>query len=81
MEIDLNTKDTEEYEQWLSLLREIRAVHEALQDNPNAKGLKMARSIAYNILADIHALIDKVEQGGDQQAAEEEDSIDKLDLN
>lgn len=81
MEIDLNTKDTEEYEQWLSLLREIRAVHEALQDNPNAKGLKMARSIAYNILADIHALIDKVEQGGDQQAAEDEDSIGKLDLN
>ena len=61
MEIDLNTKDTEEYAQWLSLLKEIRAIHETLQDQPNSTGLKLARSLAYNILADIHALIDKAE--------------------
>ena len=61
MEIDLNTKDTEEYEQWLALLKEIRAIHETLQNEPNSKGLRLARSLAYNILADIHALIDKSE--------------------
>jgi len=61
MEIDLNTKDTEEYRQWLALLGEIRAIHEALKNEPNTKGLKLARSLAYNILADIHELIDKAE--------------------
>ena len=68
MEIDLNTKDTDEYKQWLELLREIRAIHETLQNEPNSKGLKLARSLAYNILADIHSLIDQVdtlETGGD----------------
>ena len=81
MEIDLNTKDTEEYEQWLALLKEIRAVHEALQTHPNAKGLKMARSLAYNILADIHSLIDKAESSSAPEAASDEDIINKLDLN
>ena len=81
MEIDLNTKDTEEYEQWLALLREVRAVHEALQNNPNAKGLKLARSLAYNILADIHALIDKAEQNSAQGSATDEEIINNGDLN
>jgi len=69
MEIDLNTNDTEEYEQWLALIKEIRAIHDALQEEPNVRGLKMARSLAYNILADIHELIDKTEsgKGTDQQ--------------
>ena len=71
METDLNTKDTEEYEQWLSLLKEIRAIHDTLQNEPNAKGLKLARSLAYNILADIHALIDKTEAEKNSQLADE----------
>ncbi|MCW8962732.1 MAG: hypothetical protein OQL16_02970 [Gammaproteobacteria bacterium] len=81
MEIDLNTKDTEEYKEWLSLLKEIRAIHEALQNEPNANGLKLARSLAYNILADIHALIDKVES--DQSSSEEKgkDPLENLNLN
>ena len=59
MEIDLNTRDTDEYKQWLALLKEIKSIHQTLQNEPNAKGLKMARSIAYNILADIHELLDQ----------------------
>ncbi len=61
MEIDLNTRDTDEYKQWLALLKEIKSIHQTLQNEPNAKGLKMARSIAYNILADIHELLDQAD--------------------
>gem|GEM_PF-4185776 len=71
MEIDLNTKDTEEYEQWLALLKEIKEIHTTLQSEPNAMGLRLARSLAYNILADIHALIDKTEAA--QVASDKED--------
>jgi len=61
MEIDLNTKDTEEYAQWLALIKEIQAIQDALKNEPNARGLKVARSLAYNILADIHELIHRTE--------------------
>ena len=80
MEIDLNTKDTEEYEQWIALLKEIRAIHETLQNEPNAKGLKMARSLAYNILADIHALIDKAESSQSSDTAGD-DPLKNMNLN
>ena len=60
-EIDLNTKDTQEYKEWLALLREIRSIQETLQNEPNSTGLKLARSLAYNILASIHTLIDQAE--------------------
>jgi len=77
--VDLDTEDTEEYEQWLALLKEIQAIHQTLQAEPNSKGLKMARSLAYNILADIHALIDKTE--GDQASSNDDDPLRGLDLN
>lgn len=80
MEIDLNTKDTDEYEQWLALLKEIRAIHEALQNEPNANGLKLARSLAYNILADIHELIDTVESSN-KGIKEDSDPLSSLNLN
>lgn len=72
METNLNTKDTEEYEQWLALLKEIRAIHDTLQNEPNAKGLKLARSLAYNILADIHSLIEKSEAGNSNPLGNED---------
>jgi len=80
MEIDLNTKDTEEYEQWLALLREIKEIHTTLQNEPNARGLKMARSLAYNILADIHALIDKAESG-ESNSDKDDDPLKDINLN
>ena len=80
MEVDLNTKDTEEYKQWLALLKEIKEIHTTLQNEPNAKGLKLARSLAYNILADIHALIDKSETAqGDN--VEDDDPLKDINLN
>ena len=80
MVIDLNTKDTEEYEQWLALLKEIKEIHSTLQNAPNAKGLKMARSLAYNILADIHALIDKSESN-ESIEADDDDPLNGINLN
>lgn len=80
MEVDLNTKDTEEYKQWLSLLREIRSIQETLQNEPNSNGLRLARSLAYNILADIHALIDQVE-AHEAADASEDDSLTNNSLN
>ena len=61
MEIDLNTKDTQEYAQWLHLLNEIQEIKQTVQSEPNTKGLRMGRSLAYNILADLHDLIDQTE--------------------
>jgi len=58
MEIDLNTADTDEYKNWLALLSEISRIQDALKNNPNKKGLKLARSHAYNLLADIQAMLD-----------------------
>lgn len=80
MEIDLNTRDTKEYEQWLSLLREIKEIHTTLQSEPNARGLKLARSLAYNILADIHALIDEAESS-ENNSVEGDDSLKDINLN
>ena len=58
MEIDLNTADTDEYREWLALLNELSQIQAVLRDNPNRKGLKIARSHAYNLLADIQILLD-----------------------
>ena len=58
MEIDLNTADTDEYREWLALLNELSQIQAVLRDNPNKKGLKIARSHAYNLLADIQILLD-----------------------
>lgn len=58
MDIDLNTEDTDEYKNWLALLAEIGRIQGALKDNPNKMGLKLARSHAYNLLADIQSLLD-----------------------
>ena len=58
MEIDLNTADTDEYKSWLALLSEISRIQDALKNNPNKEGLKLARSHAYNLLADIQSMLD-----------------------
>ncbi len=58
MEIDLNTEDTDEYKQWLAILAELSRIQDALKDNPNKEGLKLARSHAYNLLADIQSMLD-----------------------
>lgn len=60
-EIDLNTLETAEYHGWIRLLEEICAIQTALKINPNVKGLKLARSSAYNALADIQILMDLIE--------------------
>ena len=59
MEIDLNTADTEEYKHWLAILAELSRIQDALKDNPNEQGLKLARSHAYNLLADIQSMLDR----------------------
>ena len=69
MEFNLDTKDTNEYAQWLHLLEEIQEIHRAVQSEPNTNGLKMARSMAYNILADLHDLIDQTESNPDGKAS------------
>ncbi len=56
--MDLNTVDTREYRRWLALLSEISSIQDALKKNPNQEGLKLARSHAYNLLADIQSLLD-----------------------
>ena len=79
MEINLDTKDTREYAHWLHLLSEIQEIHKAVQREPNTNGLKMARSLAYNILADLHDLIDQTE--GNQVADSASDlNLDHLEL-
>ncbi len=61
MEINLNTAETSEYKEWLALMKELRLIHDVLKKAPNAEGLKLARSHAYNILADIHDLLEIAE--------------------
>lgn len=56
--MDLNTVDTREYRRWLALLSEISRIQDALKENPNQRGLRLARSHAYNLLADIQSLLD-----------------------
>lgn len=80
MEINLNTAETNEYKEWLALMKEIRLIHEALKKEPNATGLKMARSHAYNILADIHELLEIAENGG-EKPAQDKDPLEGLNLN
>jgi len=60
-QIDLNTTETVEYQKWLQILEGICSIQSALKDNPNAKGLKQARSKAYNVLADIQMLMDSLD--------------------
>ena len=59
--MDLNTVETEEYQQWLNVLKGVCAIQTALKENPNSKGLKQARSAAYNVLADIQMLTEALE--------------------
>lgn len=56
--MELNTVDTQEYRRWLALLSEITNIQDAIKQNPNQKGLRLARSHAYNLLADIQSLLD-----------------------
>ena len=58
MEVDLNTADTDEYRNWLALLNELTQIQQVLKNNPNKKGLRIARSHAYNLLADIQIILD-----------------------
>lgn len=58
---DFNTGETVEYYQWVRLFEEVCSIQSALKENPNAKGLKQARSAAYNVLADIQMLADALE--------------------
>ena len=62
MEIDLNTADTDEYRHGLALLRELTRIQDALKNNPNKEGLRLARSHAYNLLADIQTMLDRVDE-------------------
>lgn len=73
MEIDLNTADTDEYRHWLALLRELTRIQDALKNNPNKEGLRLARSHAYNLLADIQSMLDRVDEvtAKEQQQAEQ----------
>lgn len=59
--INLNTAETAEYQQWVNLLKEICDIQSTLKKHPNQKGLKKARSKAYNVLADIQALIEAID--------------------
>ena len=61
-EINLNTVETAEYQNWIHLLEGICVIQTALKENPNMKGLKQARSSAYNVLADIQMLMDSIEE-------------------
>jgi hypothetical protein len=74
MEIDLNTADTDEYRHWLALLAELSRIQDALKNNPNKKGLRLARSHAYNLLADIQAMLDVVEHMQPEDKLAEDDS-------
>jgi hypothetical protein len=60
-EINLNSVETAEYHNWIRMLEEVCAIQTALKENPNVKGLKQARSSAYNLLADIQVLMDSIE--------------------
>ena len=60
-EINLNSVETAEYHNWIRMPEEVCAIQTALKENPNAKGLKQARSSAYNLLAYIHVLMDSIE--------------------
>lgn len=70
MKTDLNTVETSEYQGWLALMKELRLIHEALKTQPNAEGLKLARTHAYNILADLHDMIE-IAEGNQRQAHDE----------
>jgi len=59
---DFNTGETVEYQQWVRLFEQICLIQTALRENPNARGLKQARSAAYNVLADIQMLSDALER-------------------
>ena len=84
MEINLDTADTDEYKNWLALLNELSQIQEVLKNNPNKKGLKAARSHAYNLLADIQLILDQ-SNGRLQSAAisvsneSEDDSLHMVD--
>jgi hypothetical protein len=65
-QINLNTDESAEYDQWIHLLKEICAIQEALKQHPNSKGLKQARSRAYNVLANIQILLDSIENKEDE---------------
>ena len=61
-EINLNTVETAEYQNWIHLLEGICTIQTTLKENPDMKGLKQARSSAYNLLADIQVLMDSIEE-------------------
>ena len=61
----LNTKETIEYKEWLTLMKNLQRIQDTLKKEPSVEGLKMARSHAYNMLADIHDLLDIAENGRD----------------
>ena len=75
MEIDLNTVETDEYKHWLALLGEISRIQDALKNNPNKEGLRLARSHAYNLLADIQAMLDLEHLQPQKDAVAEESSF------
>jgi len=75
MEIDLNTADTDEYKSWLALLSEISRIQDALKNNPNKEGLRLARSHAYNLLADIQSMLDLEHLQSQPVEIEEESSL------
>ncbi len=61
IQTDLNTVEVTEYQQWINLLEGVCLMHVILKEHPNAKGLRQARSAAYNVLADIQMLVDSIE--------------------
>jgi hypothetical protein len=60
--VDLNTEETEEYQHWIRLMKEICNIQKALRKNPNREGLEQARTRAYNVLADIQIIIDMIDK-------------------
>ena len=68
MKVNLNTVDTQEYREWLALLEQIGKIQDTLKNNPNEKGLKMARSHAFNLISGIQSLLESVAGKEEQQA-------------
>jgi len=58
--MDLNTVQAGEYQHWMLLLNEVCSIQEILKLHPNVQGLDQARSLAYNVLADIQMLMDSI---------------------
>lgn len=56
----LNTVQANEYQHWMLLLNGVCSIQEILKLHPNVQGLDQARSVAYNVLADIQILMDSL---------------------